>query len=141
MTMPYTAIMSVEEAIIAALNADPAFVLIVGGPGKVYSSLVAEEAPRPYILLGNTTEDDAAVVKRSNVGFRNGKTITIYSGQPGKDQCNEIYKIMRRVMHQQKLPMNEGRMVRGALRLVMTYPDPVTGDEIFSLYYDVHTRH
>lgn len=135
-----TAVMTIEMAIIAVLNADSAFVAAIGGTGKVYSSLVPEQAPLPYILLGQTSEVGARVIRRDAAGFHNGKVISILSDEPGKDKCTMLYGHCRRLLHQQKLTLSSGRIVRGALRLVAMYPDPIMGYELASLFYDVDTR-
>lgn len=136
----FTAVMTIEQAIIATLNADAQFIAAMGGAGRVYSSLVPEETPRPYLLLGQTSEAGAPVIQRASAGYYNGKVISIFSEEVGKAKCCVIYGHCRRLLHQQKLPLGEGRMIRGALRLVSMYPDPVTGEELASLFYDVHTR-
>ncbi len=129
---------TIEQAIIAALNADVAW-LALAGEGKVYSSQAPEGAELPYAVISDVNErKQSRVFGGGNVGYDNQRFINLYSDELGKEKCSSMYRIVLYALDGTILVLSEDRMIKGDLNLISMTPDPSgSGDRAIVSYSTV----
>lgn len=125
------AVISVRDAIVAAIMADPTLMGMLAGD-KVYLRQAEPNSPLPYVVLGPVSERDGS--RFMQPGHAGLETPTCWGREIG--EADRVYVELRRVLHNQRLVLNGHLMRRkGKLIRLTDHPDPeVTAHGVFCSY-------
>lgn len=132
---------TIEQAIMSVLNADTAWLALVGA-GKVYSSQAPEGAELPYAVISDVNErKQARVFGGGSIGYDNQRFINLFSDELGKEKCSSMYRILLSVLDETLLVLSQDRMIKGDLNLISMTPDPSgSGDRAIVSYSTVSRK-
>lgn len=99
--------LALQKAVVAALEAAPAFVALVGR-GAIYDRLI-DRADFPYVVLAEMTTLDWST--QTEPGTEHVFTIEVWSKAAGKREVEEIAAVIRTVLHDQALALDVGALI------------------------------
>lgn len=118
---PYAGFTPVQAAVYAKLTGDATLTSTLGGP-HVYDGEAPENAPRPYVLIGESIEtpDDA----HGMFGRQTVMTIHVWSDYAGFSEANAIAYQIQALLDQQPLDIAGARHVLTRFEFAQTLVDP-----------------
>lgn len=111
----------VHLAVDAALMAHAGLQALVGG--RIFSEVVPEKTPLPYIRYGSSGELNNPRFGRD--GSRGDKVIDVFGAH--KDQVLQVADQIHAALHRVRLPLPGDGWCVGVVELTGTVPDEVTG--------------
>lgn len=110
--------LSLQKALYEALVADSNLTALIGD--RVYEG-VTGDSQFPYIVLGESVEiDDSVQCQDASEIFVD---IHVWTKETGYEQNKRISNLVRRIIHNQELTLDEERCVDIQHRITRTFPD------------------
>lgn len=117
-----SAVWVVQMALVEALRADFGMSTLFGGPARVYSDRAPDDAPFPYIVIGDTSETDFRAFRQP--GHEGAVTLHIWTARDDREYLVAIYSAMESRLNARTLNVGAFHvMYMGRLRLVAIAPD------------------
>jgi len=118
--MPLAAEWSLQKAVFAALSADATLTGLIGA-GRIHDD-APQQAAFPYLTFGQSTVRDWSTVTEE--GAEHALTFHVWSRAAGKQEAHAIMRVVRRVLHDQFLTLEDHRLINLRHELSETSRDP-----------------